>query len=472
MKNIRFVIWFMAYIMLFAALVGTFVFAVDPLQLYRKASYPPLFTKQERYQTPGLAKNYAYDTIILGSSMTENFVPSEVGNLLGGKVMKLSMEGSTAKEQRMIADVAIGTGQVQKVLWGIDYFSFRDNAVRDEAAFPFYLYDNSVWNDYKYLFNVSDVKHALGAMFLPKDRMSQLRNLDLLNNWDASAVYGPDQVLAKWHEARIAEQLTADSEPALDIVKQNFETNTMSLIEAHPEIEFIIYYPPYSILRQQMWYSVNPERFANQLAMKTYMYERFSAYDNVRVYDFQSDSSITYNLDEFKDLSHHSAAVNLRIIEEIAAGTHQVTAANVELNNRLLQEQVQSLVVNEEGPVYSVVVNVNGKQITFNELPPADGDAVRVPLKDFALAAGIDFSYDAAEKTVDLTHRDREVSIAVGADTATVNGEQTQLDTPAKIYNDRLTGPLIQIIRLLKGDVQVDQADPDDYVVTYNITLD
>lgn len=53
--------------------------------------------------------------------------------------------------------------------------------------------------------------------------------------------------------------------------------------------------------------------------------------------------------------------------------------------------------------VYSVVVSVNGREIGFSELPPAEGDRVRVPLKDFALAAGIEFSYDAAEKTASLT---------------------------------------------------------------------
>lgn len=213
MKNIRFVAWFMAFVLLFAALVGTLVFTVDPLQLYRKASYTPLFTKQQRYQNPGLAKNYTYDTLILGSSMTENFVPSEVGSILEGDVIKLSMEGSTAKEQRMIADVAIGTGQVQKVLWGIDYFSFRTNTVRDEANFPFYLYDNNIWNDYKYLFNISDVKHAFAAWLLPKNSLTELRNLDMLNNWDVKATYGPDKVFAKWVEARSAEQLDAASEP-------------------------------------------------------------------------------------------------------------------------------------------------------------------------------------------------------------------------------------------------------------------
>lgn len=234
----------------------------------------------------------------------------------------------------------------------------------------------------------------------------------------------------------------------------------------------MLYYPPYSILRQQMWYDLNPQRFANQLEMKTYMFERLSAYSNVQIHDFQSDSSITYNLDEFKDLSHHSAAINRQIVEEIAAGTHVVTAENVDVNNHLLEEQIQSLVINEEGAVFSVAVHVNGKQIAFEELPPSAGDQVQVPLKDFALAAGIDFNYNVEEKTVDLAHGDQKVSIAVDASTATVNGQETELEAPAKIYNDRLTGPLIQIIHLLEGNVEVDHSEQDAYLVTYNITLD
>ncbi|MNW55646.1 hypothetical protein D3C74_333250 [compost metagenome] len=122
--------------------------------------------------------------------------------------------------------------------------------------------------------------------------------------------------------------------------------------------------------------------------------------------------------------------------------------------------------------MYSVVVNVNGQEITFDELPPADDDQVRVPLKDFALAAGIEFNYNAADKTASLTRGEREVKVAVGADTATVNGTETPIEAPTKIYNGRLTGPLLQIIHLLQGDVEVDQSEQESYIVTYNITLE
>ncbi|WP_410770528.1 copper amine oxidase N-terminal domain-containing protein [Fontibacillus sp. BL9] len=470
MKNIRFVISFLVFVVLFGAIVGTFVYAVDPLQQYRKASYQPLFSGQQRYQNPGLAKNYKYDMVIIGSSMTENFVPSEVGESLGGNVLKLSTEGSTAKEQRMIANVAIGTGQVKKILWGLDYFSLRENSVRDEQSFPFYLYDENKLNDYKYIFNVSNVKQAFGALFLPKDKYPQYRNLEKLNNWDAYAVYGADRVLTKWKEAWLSEQTTSENEPSLDVVKQRFQDNILSLVKAHPEIEFVIYYPPYSVIRQQVWYSLNPERFNNQLAMKKYMYEQFSAYDNVTIHDFQNDSSITYDLGVYKDLSHHSAGINQLIVQEIAAGTHLVTGDNVDLNNSQLKQQVQSLVINENGPVFSLTLTVEGQPASFSQIPTTSKDQVRVPLKDFALGTGAEFVYDAASKKATLTRGDKTLVLGANDPIATLNGEAVNLEAPVVIVKDRLVGPLIQITELLGGDVAITEAK-DTHFVNYDLTF-
>ncbi|SDF57707.1 Copper amine oxidase N-terminal domain-containing protein [Fontibacillus panacisegetis] len=471
MKNIRFVIKFLILVILFSSVVGTFVYVVDPLQQYRKASYSPLFSGQQRYQNPGLAKNYTYDMIIIGSSMTENFVPSKVGESLDGNVLKLSIEGSTAKEQRMIADVAINTGQVKKVLWGLDYFSLRENSVRDEESFPFYLYDGNKWNDFKYIFNISNVKHAFGTLLLPKDQYTRFRNLDLLNNWDSSAQYGPDQVFAKWKEARFAEQTTSENEPSLDVVKQRFEDHIISLIKAHPEIEFTFYYPPYSIVRQQVWYSLNPARFSNQQAMKKYMFEQFSNFNNVKVFDFQSDSSITYDLSLYKDLSHHSAGVNQSIIEAIAADTHRVTKENVDLNNSLLEQQVQSLVINENGPVFSLSITMDGQPVAMKQITTTSKDQVRVPLKDFAMAAGIEFSYDIPSKTATLTRENVQAIITVGESEALVNGQPTTLEAPIQIVQNRLVAPLIAVTRLLDGKVEITNDQHHSYFKNYDLSF-
>lgn len=471
MKNLRFIVSFLVFIVLFAAIVGTFVYAVDPLQQYRKASYQPLFSGEQRYQNPGLAKNYKYDMVIIGSSMTENFIPSQVGETLGGNVLKLSTEGSTAKEQSMIADVAFGTGQVKKVLWGLDYFSLRENSVRDEQSFPFYLYDDNKLNDYKYIFNISNVKHAFGALLLPKDKYPQFRNLEKLNYWGSYAKYGADRVMIKWKEAWNSEQTTSANEPSLDVVKQRFQDNILRLVKEHPEVEFTFYYPPYSVIRQQVWYSLNPERFANQMAMKKYMFEQFSAFDNVSIYDFQSDDSITYDLGVYKDLSHHSAEVNQRIAEEIAKGTNKVTAENVDQFNKDLEQQVQSLVINENGPLFSLTLTVDGQPASFQQIPTTSKDQVRVPLKDFAEGIGAEFNYDTAAKKAILTLGDKELVLRVDDPLASVNGEAVNLDSQPVIVKGRLVGPVVQLTQLLGGEITTTEVNGDPHLVNYDITF-
>jgi hypothetical protein len=58
--------------------IGGVNYIVDPFQQYRvKTFYPIAFTNQ-RYQNAGLSKNFEYDSLILGTSMTENFILDEV----------------------------------------------------------------------------------------------------------------------------------------------------------------------------------------------------------------------------------------------------------------------------------------------------------------------------------------------------------------------------------------------------------
>lgn len=468
MKNKRFILSFLAFVLVFASIVGGFMIAVDPLQFYHKAAYDPLFSREQRYQNPGLARNYEYDTIILGSSMTENFVPSKVEEALGGKVLKLSIEGSTSIEQRMIADVAFATGQVKTVVWGFDYFTLRDNNVRDAESFPFYLYNDTVIDDYKYVYNISNIKHAFGALLLPKDKYPQFRNIDQLNNWDKYAVYGSKKVLAKWIEAWNYEQSSAESEPDYELAKQRFDENVLSLIEAHPDVEFRIYYPPYSVIRQQVWYKLNPQRFYNQLDIKKYMLEKLQGMDNVKLYDFQSDESVTYNLDNFKDLSHHTGEINQWIIEQIAEGTHQITVENIDEFNSKLEQQAENLVINENGPIFSLTLTVEGRTASFAQIPTTSKDQVRVAVKDFAEGTDTAFTYDNDTKQATLQRGDNTLVLTADSPIASLNDEAVELDAPAVIVQGRLAGPLMQIVNLLGGDIEVTESE-DTYFVNYDI---
>lgn len=277
--------------------------------------------------------------------------------------------------------------------------------------------------------------------------------------------------MTKWKEAWNSEQTTSVNEPSLDVVKQRFQDNILRLVKEHPEVEFTFYYPPYSVIRQQVWYSLNPERFANQIAMKKYMFEQFSAFDNVSIYDFQSDDSITYDLGVYKDLSHHSAEVNQRIAEEIAVGTNKVTAENVDQFNKDLEQQVQSLVINENGPLFSLTLTVDGQPASFQQIPTTSKDQVRVPLKDFAEGIGAEFIYDTAAKKATLTLGDKELVLSVNDPLANVNGEAVNLDSQPVIVKGRLVGPVVQLTQLLGGEITTTEVNGDPHFVNYDITF-
>ncbi|MEA4924901.1 MAG: hypothetical protein VB084_06255 [Syntrophomonadaceae bacterium] len=344
--------------LLLLALVAGFNFMVDPLQFYRQAAfYQPSFSKEQRYQNPGLAKNYDYDTIIIGSSMTENFVPSYINRVMGFKTLKLSMSAATAKEENLIMQVALRTGKVRNVILGLDYGTLRgpvDQVDTSSGPFPYYLYDRHYYNDLSYLLSITMLGNSVNILkndyyHIPPE----YSDLDLLNNWNSSYVYGR-QVLAKiWAEEQEAKQVGVKKYDQMDFslasMQANFDHNLLPVIRQNPQINFIVYHPPYSVLRYRSIYEENPESFANEIQIKAYVNAKLLDCPNVRLYDFQSDQALTFDLDKYKDYAHHSQEYNEYIIQALARQDprYLVTPQNSRSFVSSLQTEVETLDVNK-----------------------------------------------------------------------------------------------------------------------------
>jgi len=309
------------------SLVAGFNFMVDPLQFYRKANfYRPSFSKEQRYQNPGLARNYDYDTIIIGTSMTENFMPTYVNKVLGVKTVKLSMSAATAREENLIMQVALHSGKVQNVLLGLDFGSLRGAAdqVGDESGpFPHYLYDQHYYNDLPYLLSISTLESSLiDIRNYLQNRPPQTGDLDYLMNWSSRHTYGREVLMKIWRDEQEAKKAGIKKYDKMDFSLQsmqaNFDQNILPIIKQNPEVNFIIYYPPYSVLRYRSIYEENPESFYNEMQMKRYVFTQLQDCPNVGLYDFQSDINLTFNLDKYKDYAHHSQEYNEYIIDSIA----------------------------------------------------------------------------------------------------------------------------------------------------------
>ncbi|WP_158629930.1 copper amine oxidase N-terminal domain-containing protein [Cohnella sp. AR92] len=462
--------WFLLCAFLAAGAVVSITVIIDPLQFYHKVTwYTPRFSTEERYQNPGLAKNWDYDTIVIGTSMTENFLPSVVGKELGGTVMKLSMEGSTADEHNKMAKVALGTGKVKKILWGLDYFSLKSNSADESSKFPDYMYDDKLWNDYPYLFNYSVYEQFINDIKAKRKGMKQ-QNLEYLYNWNRMVTYGKAKVAKTYATANEGEVYFGLNEEPLEVVKKSFENNILSLVKAHPEVEFNFYYPPYSVLRQVVWYNTNPGRFENQIEMRKWMYEQFAQYPNVKLYDFQAAGEWTYDLDLYKDLSHHKQDVNTWIAEAIGRddAAYRVTDANIDVLNDRIEKDAETAILNKDNDVVNVSVSLDGQSLVFTNRVLAEGDSgneLLVPVKQAAAALGAELSWDQPTKTVSLRKDGHEVRMIVDAMVATVDGSKVDMAYAPKLVGGTALVPVSFVFKQMGWNVDVAQPDAKTTVI-------
>ncbi|UVI30840.1 copper amine oxidase N-terminal domain-containing protein [Paenibacillus spongiae] len=468
---------FTAGTLLFAALAILTMYIVDPLQFYRKATlYEPIFSNEQRYQNPGLARNYDYDTIILGTSMTENFLPSVVDKELGGKTLKLSIRGSYAEEQYDIAQVAFRTGKVKQVLWGIDYFALKPADLDAQGPYPHYLYDDNFLNDYKYWFNVTPYQELIKGIYkrmTATDNGKRLMGLEYLYNWNYYVTYGKQYAMKFYKKALSEEVRVGMNEEPLEVVQKNFSDYIEPLIKANPDVEFKFYYPPYSILRQAVWRDLNVARYEQQLTMKQWMFDQFKKYPNVKVYDFQTEAEWTFNLNLFKDLSHHNQNVNTWIARAIGQDDpkYRVTEDNVDQFVDDLREQVEDVAVTGAGDLMRVPVRLASepdKAVTFTQKELRGPDKLLfVPSKEAASVLGAELAWDQASKTMTVTRGDHEIVLTVGSMEATINGKAVDVPYPVELIGGKTIVPFAFMADALGWEVK--QEEPDQ--VTKRIIL-
>ena len=99
--------WALASLALLLAAIAAIcltVIVIDPFQVYRPATryLPPIDRTTQVYANAGVARSYAYDSAVVGTSVTENFRPSQMDSLLGGRFIKLCTSAGTAYNLSLI----------------------------------------------------------------------------------------------------------------------------------------------------------------------------------------------------------------------------------------------------------------------------------------------------------------------------------------------------------------------------------
>jgi hypothetical protein len=327
MKPIHWIIKFLLLSILTLFIMGVLNFILDPFQQYRKAGfYRPIYDN-ERYLNPGLAKTYDYNQVVIGSSMTENFILSDVKDILGfNKPIKFCMSGATAYEIKIMLDSAYQHQKIDSVIYGLDLFSFTGDTTRlfnGEGSLPFYLYDNNRLNDYRYLLSLDTFKFFVDSFVLSKPKV--MFDFNRMYEWqyklDESYFNGTDR-LREWKEKAGFNPDYTKSEYSLKAMKANVDINLIPLIQNHPETTFYIFYPPYSILAFKDMESKGWLNTVEQF--KKHLFIQLAHYPNVKIYDFQGSKEVTCNLNNYKDLLHYHQRINGWMLQQMKNGKYLI----------------------------------------------------------------------------------------------------------------------------------------------------
>jgi len=328
------------------------VVIIDPFQIYHRATAftPPITNGTQNYFNAGIAKSYDYDSVIIGSSMTENFTPSQLDELLGGHFIKLPINGGSSFNHKQMMDLAFGTHEIHTIFYGLDIEALTHFYKTPKCEMPEYLYDDNLFNDTQYWFNKSVLASYIPKCLRTLGRPDESQR-DTMYNWGDLYEYGRDATLRgveitdkEVSQAQLREDPVLGQQYLLNI-RHNF----LPYIEGHPDTEFIFFFPPYSLVR---WYELYQQGLFHEfLVQKEAIVKSLLPYENVRIYDYQARLDWITDLDNYIDPGHYGPWINDEIVRLVAADQGRITTvAQAQANDAVLIEHVDLL--RAAGPGY------------------------------------------------------------------------------------------------------------------------
>jgi hypothetical protein len=323
--------------------VAVFNWKIDPFQQYRLARADEVrFPRAlQRYINPGLAKNAEYDFVITGSSLMENYHLPEVNRLCGVKSINLATSAMAAYEQRKILEVALTHRAPKRVVMTLDFNSFApppNESLPDiPDPLPVYLYDDNVFNDFRYLINGSVAMRST-SMARGVRTGNYSTDFNRAWSWEHEVQFGRERALKNIDPANINQRFKQGPRTA-SRMRESLEVNIARLVEQHPGTEFNIVFPPYSIV---VWADfVQRGQLEVSLDFKRHVFHRIGNLPNVRIFDMQWDADIIQNLDHYTDIYHFSPAIGGQLMETVCHNNlrYRVDAESHRVFEAMLRKQ-------------------------------------------------------------------------------------------------------------------------------------
>ena len=137
-------------------LIIAIIILFDPFYQYHKPlpGLKSVLTDKE-YQCIGTLRNFDYDSLIVGSSVCENYNNTWFDNGFGCRTIKAIRSYGATADLCYLLDVAYENRDLKYVFYNIDpsSLSASTETTYESTGCPMYLYDTNFLNDYPYVLN-------------------------------------------------------------------------------------------------------------------------------------------------------------------------------------------------------------------------------------------------------------------------------------------------------------------------------
>lgn len=341
-KNLSSAQWlrrFLALVLAVLAILAALVYLIDPYYHYR--AYDHKYKLDKIFSVPGVVKNYDYDTIIIGSSMTQNFDMDSFRRELGQNPIKATLGGMDWPEMAALLQLAQDAGHAETYYLCID--SSLLSSDEEEQRFPEYLMDDNPLNDYRYFWgyevwmrfiplNLALLTADKLGIALPQ-RFQDARSIDKMGEWAYRYTFSKEQVLKLYANsgnggASNVDMTAVSADPMAQCQKL---LDSLDLSQGN----MVLFFPPYSAL---FWYDMEQAgRLEGYFEVKRYFIQQISAYSNVTIFDFQG-ADFTADLDNYMDMTHFSPQISDELVRCFANGEYRIEPEQTgETEVRILQ---------------------------------------------------------------------------------------------------------------------------------------
>ena len=319
-------------------------YLLDPLFVYRYRDNGTQWIQPEQ-TSAGLIKTYDYDTVLLGSSVTQNFNAQAFGDTVGGEVLKVNAGGMSITEMEGYVEWIQTVGKAETVYVCIDLPQFGKDAKTDVDRLKYHIMDNNPFNDYKYLLGfetwmrfipINTGLALLDAVGMEYPERIQLKtDLDRAGEWAGDYSYSAEIVKSDYQ--RGINRVTA-LDPT-DLYARMVERIDECLAHfTFDETDFVFYFAPYSAL---CWSDMQSAGTLDAVIdAKLYLEEKLLGFDHVTVVDFQA-MDVICDLNQYRDVSHFGPAVTEQMMFGFRDGTYVIDSMDT---GRAVVEQQRALI--------------------------------------------------------------------------------------------------------------------------------